>query len=94
MDDTVNLTLALAGYLYFGSLAQWREYAHVLTAGRIAAYRQSPAYHNQSVQNFFDLFSRTWKKSTPPPQPEESGLIALRPENVTQSSLIDELLKA
>ena len=94
MDDTVTLTLALAGSLYFGSLAQWCEYAHVLTAGRIAAYRQSPAYGNQSLQNFFELFTSTWRKKTPPPHPEEYGLIPLRPANVTQSQLIDELLKA
>jgi len=44
MGETVNLTLALAGYFYFGSLAQWCEYARVLAAGRIAAYRKSLAY--------------------------------------------------
>jgi hypothetical protein len=93
MDDTLNLTLALAGTLYLGQFLQWRQYAQALLAGRIAAYRQSPAYGNQSLQNFFESFLSTWRKSTPPPNPEEYGLIALRPDNLNQSSFIDELLK-
>jgi hypothetical protein len=93
MDETVNITLILAGYLYFGSLAQWREYARVLTVGRVAAYRRSPAYGNQSLQNFFELFRRSWKKSTTPPGPEEYGIIPMRSENLTQNQIIDELLK-
>jgi hypothetical protein len=49
---------------------------------------------NQSLQSFFDLFTRTWRKETAPPHPEDYGLIPLQPASMTQSQLIDELLKA
>jgi hypothetical protein len=95
MNDFVNLTISLGGTLYFGQWNVWRAYASALVGGRIAAYRQSPAYHNQSLTEFFRLFRSTWnRKQTPMPNPEEYGLIALRPENATQSQIIDELLKA
>lgn len=94
MDHAINLTIALGGYFYLGSLKQWHDYARVLTAGKIAAYRHSPAYGNQSLQSFFEFFIRTWKRSTPPPHPEECGLIPLRPENLTQSQIINALLRS
>jgi hypothetical protein len=72
----------------------WREYCHDRTAGRVGSYRQSPTYGNQSLKNFFELFRSTWKKPTPTPQPEKYGLVALQPEHLTQSQLIDELLRA
>jgi hypothetical protein len=93
MDETATLTLTLAGYHYIGTLPQWRGYTNVLTAGRIAAYRQSPAYGNQSLQNFFEFFTRTWAGKTPIPKPESYGLIPLQPANITQNQLIEELLK-
>jgi hypothetical protein len=92
--DGINLTIPIAGCFYSGPLGKWREYCHDLTAGRVGSYRQSPTYGNQSLKNFFELFRSTWKKPTPTPQPEKYGLVALQPEHLTQSQLIDELLRA
>jgi glycerol-3-phosphate dehydrogenase len=95
MDDAINLTIALGGYFYIGQLAQWREYARALTAGKITAYRQSAAFRNQSLTAFFRLFRSLWNtKKISLPTPEEYGLIALRPENLTQDEIIEEFLRA
>jgi hypothetical protein len=92
MDDAINLTIALGGYFYIGQLAQWREYARVLTAGKIAAYKRSAAYHNLSLTAFFRLFRSVWSKKAPLPSPEEFGLIPVRPASYTQDEIIDKLL--
>lgn len=93
MDDAVNLTLALAGYLYFGSLSQWWEYAHVLTAGKVGAYKRSTAYRNQSLTEFFRLFRSLWNiNESPPPSPETFGLLPVQPVSYTQDEIIDALL--
>lgn len=94
MDDAINLTIALGGYFYLGQLEQWRSYARALTIGKLKSYKQSPAFHNQSLPAFFDYFRRTWQAEKPLPTPEGYGLIPLQPENLTQSSLIDELIEA
>ncbi len=95
MDDTINLTIALGGYFYLGQLAQWREYARVLAAGRINSYKRSAAYRNQSLTEFFRLFRIIWgREKAPLPNPEEFGLLPLQPASCTQDEIIDELLKA
>jgi hypothetical protein len=95
MDDTVKLTLAVGSYFYFGTLGQWKEYARVLTSGRIGAYRKSALYGCQSLSSFFKLFRGLWNtEKASLPTPEEFGLISLRPENLTQTEIIDELINA
>lgn len=95
MNDVINLTIALGGYFYIGQLAQWREYARVLIGCKIVAYKQSAAYRNQSLTAFFRLFRSLWNtKKAPLPTPEDYGLIALRPENLTQDEIIEEFLRA
>lgn len=92
MND-ITLTVAVAGHFYYGSAGQWRTYIHALIDGKITRYRRSLLYGNQSMAGFVDYFRRNWSSKTPLPEPEDHGLIKLQPANVTQTELINELLK-
>jgi hypothetical protein len=89
-----NLTVAIAGTLYFGPLCQWSAYANALTAGKIAAYKRSTAYRSQSLTAFFRLFRSLWdtKKKGTAPNPDAYGLTPIQPEGFIQSQLIDKLI--
>ncbi len=94
LDSSATLTLAVAGHLYTGTFIDWQRYARALVRGKVAAYKRSSAFGNQSLTAFFDLFRRTWDKPAPPPAPETFGLVHLRPEHSTQNQIIRELLGA
>jgi hypothetical protein len=94
MDDGTALTIAVGGVLYYGDLRQWRDFTSALVAGRIGAYKKSPAYRNQSLSDFIGMLRRLWnpEKKGPRPEPEAFGLVPLRPDGVAQADLIDALI--
>ena len=94
MDGSTTLSIPIDGYFYSGSIEKWREFAAVLADGRIGHYRASINYGNQSLSGFFRYFQTIWKPGKPLPTPEDFGLIQLMPVTLTQSFIIDELLKA
>jgi len=94
MDDSTEITLALAGELYSGPFSSWKAYARALMKGRVHAYRTSSAFGNQTLTAFFAFALRTWNPATPLPLPTAFGLVPLRPCSLDQSQAINELIAA